>query len=234
MAVCGTLVTTSPIITSMETDRTPYRLIAGVAGIAALAFFIGIFASGMVRKAADAPEIPGFLWPNPPEVANFSLTAQDGKAFSRSDFLDKWSFVFFGFTQCPDVCPTTMQTLKHTKALLATDPSFNNLGQIVFVSVDPERDTLAILNQYLNYFDEDFIGITGAKDKLTDLTKPLGILFAKIDDGSDNSYTMDHSASILLIDPQGRVLGLFSMPHDPQQLSDAFKAISTFYDQKSS
>lgn len=218
----------------METDRTPYRLIAGVAGVAALAFFIGILTSGVVRKASDAPEIPGFLWPNPPKVAEFSLTAQDGSTFSRANFLNKWSFVFFGFTQCPDVCPTTMQTLKNTKALLAADPSFNNRGQIVFVSVDPERDTQAIIRQYLNYFDKDFVGITGANEKLLALTKPLGILFAKIDEGSGDSYTMDHSAAILLIDPQGRVLGLFSMPHDPKQLSDSFKAISSYYDQKSS
>lgn len=218
----------------MEKERTPYLLIAGVAGVAALAFFVGIIASGMVRKASDAPQVPGFLWPNPPQVAEFSLTTQDGRAFSRRDFLNKWSFVFFGFTQCPDVCPTTMQTLKKTKALLAEHPNFINKGQVVFVSIDPERDTQAILQQYLNYFDKDFIGITGAKEKLTELTKPLGILFAKIKDDSVDSYTMDHSASILLIDPQGQMLGLFSMPHDPKQLSDSFNAISTFYDQTSS
>ena len=108
--------------------------------------------------------------------------------------------MFFGFTQCPDVCPTTMQNLKTTRELLADDEIYAEQGQIVFVSVDPDRDTAEIITSYLNYFDKQFVGITGPEDKLTELTKPLGILFAKIDSG--DSYTMDHSASILLIDPQ--------------------------------
>ena len=218
----------------MQADQTPYRLIAAIAAIAAIAFFVGIFASGMARKSAEVPQISGFLWPNPPTIGEFSLTSQFGKEFTHESFLGKWSFVFFGFTQCPDVCPTTMQTLKNTKALLNEDQTFSKLGQIVFVSVDPERDTREILRQYLSYFDEGFIGITGEKEKLTRLTKPIGILFAKISEDGEDSYTLDHSASILLIDPDGHVLGLFSMPHDPKQLSESFKAISTFYAQESS
>ena len=213
----------------MQEDRTPYRLIAGIAVVAAVAFFVGIFASGLSRQTADLPQIPGFLWPNPPLVQEFSLTTHRGDEFSRSSFLGRWSFVFFGFTQCPDVCPTTLQNLKTTRTQLVDDEIFAELGQIVFVSVDPARDTPEIISNYLNYFDEEFVGITGPEDKLSELTKPLGILFVKIDSG--DSYTMDHSASILLIDPKGRLLGLFSMPHDPQVLSESFKKISQFYAQ---
>jgi len=213
----------------MQQDRTPYRLIAGIAAIAAIAFFIGIFASGLSRKTADIPHIPGFLWPNPPLVKEFSLTTQHGLEFSRDSLLGQWSFMFFGFTHCPDVCPTTMQNLKTTRELLADDEIYAKQGQIVFVSVDPDRDTAEIITSYLNYFDKQFVGITGPEDKLSELTKPLGILFAKIDSG--DSYTMDHSASILLIDPKGRVLGLFSMPHDPKMLSQSFKVITKFYAQ---
>ena len=100
-------------------------------------------------------------------------------------------------------------------------------GGRVFVSVDPERDTPPVLRQYLDYFDPAFIGISGPVENLKALTRPLGILVGKIPSG--DTYTMDHSASILLIDPVGRVLGVFSMPHEASQLSRAFKAISEFY-----
>ena len=138
--------------------------------------------------------------------------------------------MFFGFTQCPDVCPTTLQTLHETHSLLATDAIYAESGQVVFVSVDPDRDTAPLIRDYLAYFHPDFIGITGEITSLKKLTQPLGILFTKI--ASGESYTMDHSASILLIDPQGRVLGLFSMPHNATDISAAFKKISQFYGQQ--
>ncbi|MGR8947464.1 MAG: SCO family protein [Gammaproteobacteria bacterium] len=211
----------------MQIDKTPYKTIAAVAGIAAIAFFAGIFLAGINRKADNVPDVAGLLWPEPPTVQEFTLTNQHGEEFLETDFLGHWSFVFFGFTQCPDVCPTTLQTLKQTQELLASDETYAENGQVVFVSVDPERDTPELIKNYLAYFDEDFIGITGPEDKLKQLTQPLGILFMKIP--TENSYTMDHSASIMLVDPEGRVLGLFSMPHDARKIGESFKEISQFY-----
>ena len=211
----------------MQSKQTPYKTIAIVAGVAAVAFFAGIFLAGLGRSALEIPDIQGFLWPNPPTVEGFSLIDDGGEAFSREQLLGHWSFLFFGFSQCPDVCPTTMQVLKNVKTALADDDIFRNSGQVVFVSVDPERDTSPVLRQYLDYFDPAFIGISGPVENLKALTRPLGILFGKIPSG--DTYTMDHSASILLVDPVGRVLGVFSMPHEASQLSRAFKAISEFY-----
>ena len=216
----------------MQINQTPYKTLAIIAGVAALAFFAGIFIAGLGRSTLEIPDVQGFLWPNPPSVKEFSLIDESGAKFSRQQLLGHWSFLFFGFSQCPDVCPTTMQVLKNVKNALSSDDVFSNSGQVVFVSVDPERDTPPVLRQYLHYFDPEFIGITGPDDKLKALTRPLGILFGKIPSG--DSYTMDHSASILLVDPKGRVLGVFSMPHEANQLSRAFKSISEFYVQNAS
>ena len=215
---------------AMENDQTPYRTIAAVAGVAAIAFFAGILLAGFNRTTLELPEVDGLLWPNPPTVQDFSLSDQHGGSFKRDNLLGRWSLVFFGFTQCPDVCPTTLQTLRETHSLLASDTNYADGGQVVFVSVDPDRDTATLIKDYLAYFHQDFIGITGEAEKLKELTQPLGILFTKI--ASGDSYTMDHSASILLIDPEGRVLGLFSMPHDAQTIASAFKKISQFYVQQ--
>ena len=215
-----------------ETRQAPYKTIAAISGVAALAFFTGIIIAGLNRSKLDIPDVQGLLWPNPPQVRDFSLLDETGEAFSRQNLLGHWSFMFFGFSQCPDVCPTTMQVLKNVKSTLKDDDLFANSGQVVFVSVDPERDTPTVLKQYLDYFDKEFIGLSGPIDKLRELTKPLGILFAKIPSG--DTYTLDHSASILLIDPKGRVLGIFSMPHEANQLSRAFKIISEFYVQQTS
>ena len=216
----------------MQSEKTPYRAIAAIAGVAAIAFFAGILVAGLGRSQLELPDVDGLLWPNPPSVKDFSLLDANGAPFTREALLGRWSFMFFGFSQCPDVCPTTIQTLKEVKNDLRDSETFSNSGQVVFVSVDPDRDTPEILKQYLAYFDPTFIGLSGAENKLKALTTPLGILFGKIPSGE--TYTVDHSASILLIDPKGRVLGLFSMPHEAKQLSRAFKAISEFYVQTTS
>lgn len=216
----------------MQADKTPYKLIAAIAAVAAMAFFAGLFLSLVNRDAVEQPAVAGLLWPNPPLVAEFSLTNQQGKEFTRENLKGRWSFMFFGFTHCPDVCPTSLQTLTGVKKMLATNKTYADSGQIVFVSVDPDRDDSDTLSQYLAYFDDEIIGITGSNEQLKNLSKPLGILFGKIP--TKNSYTMDHSAAILLIDPQGRLLGLFSLPHEPGKISESFEKISEFYARQAS
>ncbi len=163
------------------------------------------------------------------ELQPFTLMDQAGKSFDNQRLLGRWTFISFGYTHCPDICPTTMALLtdmhQQLQSLTAS-PSY----QVAFVSIDPERDTQHRLAEYVNYFDPSFIGITGSDPELKGLTQPLGILYAKVEtEMSAMGYVMDHSASIVLVDPQGRYHALFSPPHDAGVMADDFVRISENY-----
>jgi protein SCO1/2 len=196
--------------------------------LALLAF--AVLGAGMlfaVWRGEHKPGIPGLLWPDPPTLQAFSLTRADGAAFTEANLRGRWTFMFFGFTQCPDVCPSTLSVLKQVKAGLADDASFRELGQVLFVSVDPARDTPERIGPYVRYFDENFEAATGPEDALTTLTRQIGVIFARIP-GSGDDYTMDHTASIFLVDPQLRVLSVFGLPHDATEISARYRAVVAF------
>jgi protein SCO1/2 len=145
------------------------------------------------------------------ELPEFELLDHDGNAVGRDVFRDHWNLVFFGFTHCPDICPMTLAVLADAKRQMA-DRGLA-LPRIVLVSVDPERDTPEKLRQYLGYFGEGNLGLTGDLDEISKLTKALGIYFSKTSaDGGD--YSVDHSAVVVLINPDGRQQGIFSSPHE--------------------
>lgn len=150
--------------------------------------------------------------PNPDSLPEFSLLDQQGNTIDRSVFAGQWDLVFFGFTHCPDICPTTLQLLATARAELARQGQ-EPLPRIVLVSVDPERDTPEIIGQYIDYFGEGNLGITGTLEEISKLTTGLGIYFQKQAADGDN-YLVDHSAAVLVIDPEGRFSALFSGPHN--------------------
>jgi protein SCO1/2 len=156
--------------------------------------------------------------PEPRVIADFSLTDHDGEPFTLDSLRGRWSLIFFGFTHCPDVCPSTLYDLQQVHGTLTRDTSADH--QVLFVSVDPERDTPEVLKQYVNYFDPDFIGVSGENEQLAPLTLQLGIAYRiEEHEPGDPAYRVDHSASILLTDPQGRLHGVFPAPHDAGMLS---------------
>jgi len=144
-------------------------------------------------------------------VPEFSLLDVNGKPLTEELFNDQWSIVFFGFTHCPDVCPITLSVVKDVNAQLAeTDlPK----PQTVFVSVDPKRDTPEVLKTYLGFFDENYKGVTGDLTGVLDFARSLGIVAAFTAKEDAESYDVDHTASMLLIDPMGRLRAKFSAPH---------------------
>lgn len=153
--------------------------------------------------------------PAPGELPEFSLQDQHGQTFGRDEFEGQWSLVFFGFTNCPDVCPTTLQVLSAAKQQLATQ-NHEPLPRIVLVSVDPERDTPDAMGQYVDYFGDGNVGVTGSMDELRKLTAGLGIYFEKspLDTNATNdNYSVDHSAVVLVINPRAQFHALFSAPH---------------------
>lgn len=132
----------------------------------------------------------------------FSLPDQDGRTRTLEDFKGKVVVVFFGFTQCPDVCPTTLQELAQVKKALGPD---GDKVQGVFVTVDPERDKPELLKAYLENFDPGFVALRGSPEQLKETAKEFKIYYAKVPGKTPDSYTMDHTAASFLFDPQGRV-----------------------------
>lgn len=186
--------------------------------LACAAFAAGLYLA-VTMHGDDAPAIDGFLWPEPPRLSTFELDRDDGTKLTEQDFLGHWTLVFFGFANCPDVCPTTMNTLARVVEKLYADPALATVPQVVFVSVDPERDEPEILRAYVDYFNEEFIGATADEERLSRFAAQFGVLYMKIETPGQDAYTMDHSASILLVDPALNTVGLFSPPHTVEAIT---------------
>ena len=133
---------------------------------------------------------------------DFSLKDPKGVARSLADFHGKAVVLFFGYTQCPDVCPTTLSTLAQAMQRLGPDA---DRVQVLFVTIDPERDTPALLAQYVPAFDPRFLGLWGDADATARTAKEFKILYEKVPGATPGSYTMDHSAGTYVFDPKGRL-----------------------------
>ncbi len=167
-------------------------------------------------------------------ISEFKLINHNQQPFSDKSFNGKWSFVFFGFTNCPDVCPTTLTMMQQVwntvkqKTQHNGSPKFSK--QLIFVSVDPNRDLPAKLKSYVEYYHSDFIGVTGPLIEITKLTKQLGVHYAYDNQGkSDGSYSVEHSAQIYLIDPNANLRAIFSAPHVANDISDNFLTLNTYF-----
>ncbi len=200
----------------------------------ALAAFLALAAGLLfaVWKTARQPEVPGLLWPDPPQIGQFALTADDGKPLTEADLRGHWTLIFFGFTHCPDVCPGTLAVLKQVKRRLAGDLAFARAGQVLFVSVDGARDTPEVLARYVKYFDPAFRGATGDDEALYGLTRQLGVIYAKVPGSGENDYSIDHTASIFVVDPELRVLSAIGLPHDAADIATRVQAIEAFVEDR--
>ena len=132
----------------------------------------------------------------------FSLQDPAGKTRTLADFRGKAVVVFFGYTQCPDVCPTTLSTLAETMKLLGPDA---DRVQVIFITVDPERDKPALLAEYVPAFDKRFLGISGNAEATERVAKEFKVIYQKQPGATPSTYTMDHSAGVFVFDPQGRL-----------------------------
>lgn len=179
----------------------------------AIALALTALAGAYVASRTEAPATPisALVLPASNPVPAFSLLDQRGESVDQGVFTGQWDLVFFGFTHCPDICPATLQVLAAAKKTLA-DNGQQVLPRIVLVSVDPERDTPDILAEYVAYFGDDNLGLTGTLDEIRKLTDGLGIYFEK-QAANGESYVVDHSAAVLVIDPDGGFHALFSGPH---------------------
>lgn len=183
-------------------------------------------------QSANLPTIPNdfeaTVFPEARQLIPFKLIDQDGKSFTPQRLENKWSMLFFGYTHCPDVCPTTLKVLQDFWRELPEN--VRSQTQVAFISVDPKRDTPAIIKEYVRFFEPTFLGITGNLGQITAFTRSLGILYEYVSvDKDKNNYGVNHSAQIILIDPQARMRAIFPPPHDPDEMRTNFLKIVEFY-----
>ena len=165
------------------------------------------------------------LFPDPKPLTAFALTDHKNRAFDLASLKGKWSFLFFGFTHCPDVCPTTLAVLARARHNIARNTVGAEDIQFVFVSVDPNRDTASKLGQYVDYFDTTFLGVTGDKAQIANLTGQLGAAYqVRTAPGMEN-YPVDHTVAVFLLDPRARHHAVFTPPHDAEVISKRFKVV---------
>ena len=154
---------------------------------------------------------------------DFSLIDPDGKVRTLADFKGKVVVMFFGYTQCPDICPTTLTEMQQVMGLLGPQ---SDKVQVLFVTVDPERDTAAILKQYVPSFDPRFLGLRPADEAaLEKVTKDFKIYYKKVPGTSPGSYTMDHTAGSYAFDPQGRLRLYIKHAQGPETLAHDLKEL---------
>ncbi len=176
-------------------------------------------------RAMLLPDRVMTLFPDPKPLTAFTLTDHKNRVFDLASLKGKWSFVFFGFTHCPDVCPTTLAVLARARENIAGKTGSAQDVQFIFVSVDPNRDTAGKLEQYVDYFDTTFLGVTGDSAQIHTLAGQLGAAYqVAITPGVEN-YPVYHSTAVFLLDPQARYHALFTPPHDAEAISKRFKVV---------
>lgn len=190
--------------------------------IAILALLFGAWTyHNTSHKKSIQPLSTATIFNEPRTITPFQLTDNKDQSFTLENLKGHWSLLFFGFTNCPDLCPTTLATLNQVyKNLQAKGQA--PMPQIVFISVDPERDNPKRLTEYLHTFNSHFIGATGQQAQLDKLTQELSVLYAKVKQSPSNpeDYSIDHSGTILIIDPKGQFYGVFTTPHDATKISN--------------
>lgn len=190
----------------------------------------GVIAGAAVARhfwrAQDAPPVleQAVLFSETRAIPDFALMDQAGRPFAPERLTGRWTLLFFGFVNCPDVCPTTLATLAATRRALADLPAVQRPA-VTLVSVDPGRDTPEVLARYVAHFDPDFEGVTGSAESTAALTDALGVAVIIGPAGEDGAYTVDHTAAVFLVGPDGRLAALFGAPHDAATIARDFRRI---------
>lgn len=176
-----------------------------------------------------AKEIEGILWPAAHPIGPFQLQTQHGKPFAPTSFSGTWNFVFFGFLQCPDVCPTTLDRMRAFRRLLISANSAADQYQFVFVTVDPANDSPAAILSYLAFFDPAFLGLTGPESEISKLAHSLSAHYDRVVDAGGRTQ-FEHTTSVFVVDPQGRVVAALPSPHEPASMASMFTALRQHLD----
>jgi protein SCO1 len=200
----------------MTRSRFPIVLVS----VALLAAAIGAWVASRVTKDGAPTLVSGTWLPQARTVAPFALVDGAGTPFDALRLKGAPSIVFFGFTHCPDVCPNTLSLLARAQS----ESALRDL-RIVFVTIDPERDTPRLVGDYARAFGKSFVGLTGPASEIERLTQQLGVAAARVD-LPGGAYTMDHSSTLFLFDAAGRNVAVFTPPFDAAKLVQDLRAVA--------
>jgi protein SCO1/2 len=194
-------------------------------------FLLVMAVTYILTKPAERPaELEGVLRPDFKLLQPFKLTGHNNTVFDEKRLQGKWSFVFFGYTSCPDVCPATLYVLSSVHGLLVDETgTAPDDMQVIFISVDPARDTTEKLADYVTYFNKNFIGTTANKAEIDKLTRQFGAGYIFEEETSAGEYNVAHTSAIFLVDPYGRLVASFSQPHQPATIVSLYKKIRTYF-----
>jgi len=197
--------------------------------VALVAMLGGVWVAATYRengsRAVLLPDRVMTLFPEPKPLTAFALTDHENRVFDLPRLKGKWSFLFFGYTHCPDVCPTTLATLVRAKEDIVKTARGAKEVQFVFISVDPNRDTVGMLREYVTYFDPSFLGVTGDDTQLRNLAGQFGAIFQIAATPGVKDYPVYHSAALFLVDPQVRFHAVFTAPLDAEGISRRFDVL---------
>jgi len=172
-------------------------------------------------------KIDGVLLPEAQAIKDFKLIDHQGHPFTQANLKGKWTLLFFGFTNCGYVCPTTLTALNKMDQILLQKLKPEQMPQVVLVTVDPERDSIKKLNQYIKAFNPRFIAVRGELPATTAFEKQLHIVAVKVKTKQD--YYYDHSAEVLVFNPAGKLQAYFSYPHEPVKMSEDYQFLLNHY-----
>ena len=190
-----------------------------------VAFAAGLLVARLLAPSSAEPPATerATVFPAPRPVPPLDLVDQDGNALGPDFFEGRWTLVFFGFTQCPDVCPTTLATLAQTVRQLADLPAAQR-PRVLLVSLDPERDTPDILAPYVRFFDPSFLGARGSLEATAAAAAAFNLPYAKVP-LPDGGYTLDHGSGIFVVGPSGGTEAYLSSPHDAATIARDYRKI---------
>ena len=188
--------------------------------LAILALVGGYYAGNMFKREAPSPVLASVLQP-PKEIRPFELTGGDGEKFTLDNLRGHWTLVYFGYTYCPDICPTTLSDIARVYNRLADRPKITGDLKTLLISVDPARDTPKRLQEYVTFFRDDYIAATGDKEAIDQVAKDFAAFYKIHEPDENGNYPVDHSSIVSLVNPDGKIEAIFiSVAEAPQVASD--------------
>jgi protein SCO1 len=210
-------------------NKTALKFSIMITSVTLAAMLAGVWLADIDRehdsRAMLLPDKVMTLFPDPKPLTAFALTDDKNRVFDLVSLKGKWSFLFFGFTHCPDICPTTLAVLARARDNIAENTVGAEDIQIVFISVDPNRDTVSKLRQYVDYFDTSFLGVTGDNAEIGNLAGQLGAAYQVAITPGMEDYPVYHTAAVFLLDPRARYHAVFTPPHDAEAIGKRFKVV---------
>jgi protein SCO1/2 len=229
----------TPLVKKKLMPRLIAPLIALLSLVLGIATFIGWQSLSLNSPTISAASLSEqlkddgvFIFPQPINVTDVPFLNEENKIVGKNENVGKWSFLFFGYTFCPDICPTTLSVMQQMWIKLS--PEMQSQTQVVLVSVDVARDTPEQLKTYMDYFDPSFTAFTGKPASLRSFATQLNAVYAKVERKNaqgevdkELGYLMDHSANITILDPNGNYFGFIRPPFTPKKMSKIVTTIQT-------